>query len=465
MSREIKVCNVDTLNDVNDRVRSLQNSVKRDIDRAKRDAEEKAIRIAEQRIASARDDMKNRLDRALNKVDDRFRRINEEHNRKLTALANEIHGNMADIRRWTYDNIDDIRKNMKSLNDDINSRFRSQQLQISDLENRVDKLFDQIAEDAARTSEAVSAIRKERDAAFEALPIERFLPEEAREIDVRIAQLDPNVSACIANVKEINARILLAKERAIIAQEIYNGLHIGAMTLLEGLLDIIHKNRTQSVSDPDGHGSVLIETDFWMRGAYSSLIDELEALKKELETNPKKERIEEIIQSADEIQKRMADMLEISVKKAMLSENRVVITEDIVTALINQGYEIKLEEDGKEALQYMGGEQDNDWREGVYAILRKAGGEEITIIVRPDEMEINNQIIFHRNDSRNITDAQYIESLQRIKLEIEQSGHKLGQIQAPVGGGNEQIPQLRSSQSLSRKGAADMVKSQIRTNR
>lgn len=471
MSREIKVCNVNTLNDVNDRVRSLQRSVAADLERVKLEAEQRAVAQAARRIEEVRANMANRLDREIRGVNERVVKMDAEHRRRLQELSGRMSEDMRSMGRQLNGRIDELQRNMER-------RFRSQEADITILQKNVSGLFNMISDEMQKRREAVKTVTAYREEAFRRSPIRRFLPDKAAEIDMRISRLDPDSSACLSMAEEVCIQLLLAEEKAIKEYMIFSALQEQALSQAKEVLEVVKSNRRVDALHPEDAGlseeekkdrTVSLETDFWVRGAYSSVEKELEDLKRELNLmgneaeKPDADRIDTIMARISELQQKADEMIETAVARAVLSENRVIVTEDIVTALIRQGYEVKLDENGNEAIQYLGGEEDNDWREGVFAILRKAGGEEITIVVRPDAGEVNNQIIFHRNDERNLNDTEYISSIRRIKQEIEKSGHSLGQITAPSDGGHEQIPELRDARRLSRKGAAGKVNERVRT--
>ena len=149
-------------------------------------------------------------------------------------------------------------------------------------------------------------------------------------------------------------------------------------------------------------------------------------------------------------------------RQAILSENRVTVTEDIVTALINQGWQLERRADGSDAVDYIGGETDSDWREGVFAIINSVHGDRISIVVEPDESGLENRLIFHRNDQRKLSEAEYMETVRRICKQISQSGHKIDAPHAPADGGDVRIPELSNADGLSRSGTSDAIKRRTR---
>ena len=155
-------------------------------------------------------------------------------------------------------------------------------------------------------------------------------------------------------------------------------------------------------------------------------------------------------------------LMQEAVTKAMLSHDRTVTTLDIVNAMIKQGYVVK-EEEGEDAFDYLGGKEDGDQREGVFAILRQpATGDEVTVVLQPNPDNKNNSIdIQLTNSQQTITEQQLRESIQRIRQEMNQSGYNLGEIEVPADGGNNVIPQMQSRKKLREKGATQRLRNSL----
>ena len=268
----------------------------------------------------------------------------------------------------------------------------------------------------------------------------------------------------VARASEVILQIQMAEEEAMRNKIVYDAIHAEATAMLEKVLEEVNKNREVVITYPDSPQDVAkIETDFWNRGEYSKLKSKLDTLKAELRQQPSLERIKEIMGEVAKGEVILSDMLDKAARSAILSENRVTITEDIVTALISQGWQVERMPDGRDAVNYLGGEdRDNDWREGVFAILNSMNGERISILVRPDESDENNEIVFHRNDNRSITDLEYIRSLERIKEQISKSGFKLGPTTTPADGGDTEIPEMTDARQMGKRGSAKKINQRVR---
>ena len=198
-----------------------------------------------------------------------------------------------------------------------------------------------------------------------------------------------------------------------------------------------------------------LATDYWTHGEYGRIEQEVKSLKGQLdkrqmsleEMRHLNERIELLERKGDALRRE-------AVHKGILSESRVAVSNDILNAMISQGWELK-DDPG-----FLGGDTSEDMREGTFAILKKtATDEELSIIILPEEIDgcVKNKIIFHRNDNKIESPGAFQARMEQIKREIEKSGHKLGALGEPPCGGDGKVPQLADSKKLKEKGAADVL--------
>lgn len=498
MSREFKISSIrqadDAINTVNERLYEAREQFAKKLDEVRNEAERMAKQKAAQEAERTKREMMSKLNNAIDDMNENLRKVDKRQQERLEKMAGELYDVIYDVaesfddalaksnaelkndikslEQRTKKRFETIDKHIKQLEQNVDSRFKSQQTQldkhteqIKSLQQTVDAILDRFSDEAQKRKEAVALAKTTYDNASRRVDIARFCPEKTREIQKRMEALlaDPSGYGALGQAKEAILQMQLAEEEALKRKIIYDAIRSNAMAVLETVLAEVHCNREVSVAySNDPESATLLETDFWNRGKYDVLSRMLETLRHELESEPDAERIREIVAQIGEIEADSALMVEKAVKSAILSENRVELTENIVTVLISQGWQIEHNSDGSDAVGYLGGEdRDNDWREGVFAVLRSVNGERISIVIRPDENEMDNQIIFHRNDERNITDLDYIRSLQRIKAQIEKSGHKLGSIDAPVGGGNEKIPELSDGAKMGKKGAAKKINERV----
>ena len=497
MSREIKVCNVNTLNDVNDRVRTLQHTVTNEIARVQRVALEAARDEADRRIRQVRYEMNDTLDQHREYVNRRLQALDESQRQSMRNLANTMYDRMADMnkrlttrmdrqfdslrsdmskmqdyaqltRQWAEQNMAILNDNITELTREVDARFQQQQTAISGLRNDVALLFDDIRRRQNARNEALQTVDELMANVNRRIDLSRFAAERWHEITTRQRALTTltDDSAIIAQANEICIQTMLAEEEAWKNKLKIDALVQVASAQLRKVLETVNANRTVEAVHPDNpEDKATVETNFWSRGEYQQVIDELEDISRRLQDPYAKDVTPEQLQQwtarIAELEQQASALVMQAVERAILSENRVVVTEDIVTALIAQGYEVVME-NGQEAINYLGGERDNDWREGVYAMMEKGTGERITIIVQPNDDATANQLIFHRNDQRNITEAEYMASIERIRQEIAKSGHPVGQVQPPASGSDRKMPELTTASGMSKKGTAQKIKQQIR---
>jgi hypothetical protein len=489
MSRKYKISTIyqadDAINDLNNSIERANRNLEQQIERVRRDAERSAQLKAREETNRAMSEMQQRLDRSVQGVNARISQVDNEQRQRLRKVADNLYGAIIQVNENLHDEIGSTRQELKNdirslerrtneriqhLTDCVRRRFDEQQAQldsheaqISNLNTKVNDILAQLADESQKRREAVSLALDIQRAAYGRIDMDRFSPK-SDEIKRRIKALqeNPNDEGTVGTAREVILQIQMAEEEALRNKIIYDAIHAEATAMLDKVLEEVNSNRVIKIDDPTSQDVFEIETDFWTRGEYKKLQSELEKLKKELNQQPSVERIKEIVTEVAKAEVLSADMLNQATNKAILSENRVIMVEDIVNALLMQGWrlEIKNDERGdeKEEVGYLGGEDcDNDWREGVYAILNSGSGECISIVVRPDENEKNNEIIFHRNDDRNITDKEYIQSLERIKKQIEKSGFKLGNLTAPADGGDTEIPEMTDASRLGSRGAAQTI--------
>lgn len=502
MSREFKISTIrqadNAINTVNERLRDARRQINSRLEEVRREAGLQARQQAQEAAQRAKSEMLGQLNRSISGVNDRMDRMDAAQRRRLNEVANglydtisrvnasqsarleqarrDLRDDLRSLEQRTSERIRQVNQHLSELEREVKVRFDDQQAQlnshsrqIGNLSATVNEILAYLTDERQKRREAVKLARDMRQAAYGRMDIARFNPRKSQEIERRMEALQahPDDEGTVARASEAILQIQLAEEEAMRNKILYDALHAEATGMLDKLLAEVHRNRELSIAYPDSpQDVVVIETDFWNRGAYGKLSARLEALQAELKEKPSAERIKEIMTAVAEDEVRLGDMAGKAARSAILSENRVGMTEDIITALVSQGWQIEQTPDGRDAVDYLGGEdRDHDWREGVFAVLTSMNGERISIVVRPDEDEVNNEILFHRNDERDITDLEYIRSLDRIKKQIAKSGFVLGPTVAPQDGGDEKVPEMADAVRMGRKGAAARINERARTHK
>lgn len=493
MSRKYKVSSIsqadDAINDLNDDINRALANVNNRLNNISVEADRIAQRRAREEAQRAKNEMQSRLNSAISSVNAHIDRVDAEQRQRLNRMAGEIYddiikvndslhnaisqtgayldGRITSVQQQTNKRLQQLNSHLNQLETQVAKRFDEQQSQldsharqIDTINTKIDSILAQMADERQKREEAAKLALEIRKATYGRIDMERFAPAQSQEIDRRLALLkEPYDEGTVAASKDLIIRIQMAEEEAVRNKIIYDTIHAEAVSMVEKALEEVNKNREISIAHPDSPDDVAtIETDFWNHGEYEKLRSRLEALRNELAQQPSVERMKEIMEEIAKGEVMLASMLGTATERAILSENRVVITEDIISALCEQGWQLETTAEGKDAVGYLGGEeQDNDWREGVYAILQSMNGERISIVVAPDENEQTNDIIFHRNDNSNITERDYMRSLERIKQQIAKSGYKLGPTEVPADGGNTEIPEMTDAAKLGRRGAAKKI--------
>jgi len=443
----------------------------RDLRRQMENSIQQAVDEAEYRIEEARDEMGRMLNKAVSSLSSDMNEMDRRHCQQIRDLSNSVYRDMARQQSELMHAINVSSAELHSRINDVTAsmerQFRDQQAQINSANEKIGLLFQRIEKEESRMQEVVAATADLLKAVSERTPVAIYTPLQYSRVSRRVSELlsntDPATSK-IALAREISNSIWEMEEDAILAKAKHDALYNVAVTQLSAVLKFVNENRTREVS-PNDEDIYKIETDYWSRGKYSATEKRLQELRETLTTDPDhktEDEIKVIIQSISELEKQCQSLIEQSVRQCLLSERRVEMTEDIVGSLLQQGWQL-LYEGGQEAFNYMGGEEDNDQREGVYAILEGPENQQITVIVSPDSQENGNTISFHRNDEREMTEREYLQSLTGIQKEIERCGYQLGSGTCSAKEGEDRIiPEMSSSKKLSAKGAVKKIKEQTR---
>ncbi len=469
MSLAIKISNIRqaelAVNRLSDRMNASERVVNRKIDEAIAKARGVAERAAREEAERARREFDRKLERGLEGVYGNMQILDRNQRERLARVAADIRSEISKESNALRGEISQVNHKIEVLERNVDRRLAGQQAQIDTITDAVTGILEGIADRQKRRKEAIDLARGAYRSAFDAVEIDRFCPKEADEIRRRLEALaaNPDDEATVSRSAEAIFQIQSAAEEATRRKVIYDALRGQAIENVLAVLGEVSDNRVVKVANPEDPSDVAeIETDFWSRGEYSSIEKRLSALKKELDSEPSTERVKEILAETECLQKRAEDLMRDAARQAILSENRVTVTEDIVTALINQGWQLERRADGSDAVDYIGGETDSDWREGVFAIINSVHGDRISIVVEPDESGLENRLIFHRNDQRKLSEAEYMETVRRICKQISQSGHKIDAPHAPADGGDVRIPELSNADGLSRSGTSDAIKRRTR---
>ena len=435
MSQHFKKLTLGGLNEVWNELMRRDYEQKQRIEQAQTEAILEANRKAEESIRRSREEMIRKLNNEVNclqnSTNKKLVELDREHRQRLSKMADHLSDN---LKSWTRNQLEPIQTNIR----DIFQKFESEERLAQEMTKFVDSLLEVV---------------KQRT------PVERYTPDQLRNIERRIRDLlscNHPAASIIASADSVLHGILEMEENATLLRIKHDELVETTIARLEAVLKVINQNRIITVDREEDKAE--IDTNFWTRNGYEEIQNRLENLLHKLNNDSEEMKDEEVKDILNEIEKENQNALssmQEAVRLAVLSQNRAEISLDIVNAMIRQGYILK-NENGDDAFDYLGGEIPSDWREGFFAILEDPRtGDEISVMVTPNENGRDNDIAFHLNgEEGRKTERQYIDDLKRIREEIMKSGYQLGEIEVPSDGGNERMQLLESANALRDTGSA-----------
>ena len=280
--------------------------------------------------------------------------------------------------------------------------------------------------------------------------------------------------AVISDARQIANELFEMEENVLMARLKFEAIYILVLNQATTLLKTMNKNRNElyytdekgEMIRDDNNEGIKMEIDFWTMNEYKILEERTEALQSELEAGKdapalNEERLKQILQEINNINTRHDELIKIALKRGIASEERVKISEDIINALMEQGYYLDKMANGEPAHNYMKGEIEADQREGVFAVLKNGVGSEISVIVHPDENLTKNHIVFQRNDNSNLTQDELRRSIEEIRRVIEGKGYKMGNVASPAGTGDNRQPELADANALAKVGLKKELKKRL----
>ena len=442
MSQHFKKLTLGGLNEVWNELMRRDYEQKQRIDKAQEAAIQEANRRAEESVRRAREEMIRKLNNEVNclqnNTNKKLAELDREHRQRLSKMADQLTSN---LKSWTRNQLEPIQVNIR----DIFQRFESE---------------DKLAGEMNGFVEALLNVVKQRT------PVGRYTPDQLKNIERRLRDLLNShlpASSNIATADNLLHEILEMEEEAIKLKIRHDQLVETTRARLEAVLNVINQNRFITVDRKEDKAE--IETNFWTRNGYENIQKRLEDFQNMLQEQSEEmsdEEVETLLKQIEEENQNALACMQEAIRLAILSQSRAEISLDIVNAMIRQGYILK-SENGDEAFDYMGGEILCDWREGFFAILQDPRtGDEISVMVTPNENGKDNDIAFHLNGEEGIkTERQYINDLKRIREEIMKSGYQLGEIEAPADGGDERMALLESADSLRDAGSAEQLRKRM----
>lgn len=441
----------ESINQTNERINALNETTRRNLEEMDRRHREQLSRLTDR----VYEDVNVAQQRLVNSVNRQIDHLASDVTAKLQGLDTRIQSQQREIRTIN-EQMDVLTQGISEIVNDIDQHFERNEQEIASIQQR-------FADEDENARAAVDMTRALMEAVEQRTMLDRFAPGyEAQDLRHRIDSLtqSQNHGAVLtAQAEEAITQIWQVENHAIQEKAKHDAIVEIALTNIERILTIVNENRVMEQA-VEGGEPMQIENEFWSEGEYGRLEQELNDLQAELgnryDRNLTKERVEAITRRSAEIEGRILQIGAESVAKAVLSEARVETAEDIVSAMESKGWTIKGGEENPQ-INYMGGEVDNDWRQGVCAVLENNIGEEITIIVDP-ESESQNRLIVHQETSKSgMTEKKVQEQMQIIQKQMRDLGYEIGESQSGVA----TIPQMGSVDRLGQAHATEQVRQQI----
>lgn len=461
MSQTIKISNIQQAeNYINRQNREIQ-SLRTQLSQTEAKARLAAQQEATNRINAERQAMNNRLNQEIRNLENKMEsEINAEKQARIKLDLEQ--------KKWTSQLV-------KKLEQNVNTQFKNQQTQIDNVKKLVADLYQQEADNDKKANQLLTLATETANRIQSETLHYKYVPGKLeqiiRSLNTTISSTDGSQAKQAAARNEITKLLDLEDEitkEKFIFEEIHNKVLIEASTLLKEMAE----NRRAYPTDENGNkykdennNDVSLEVDFWSNGKYSVLEQETKKLEQELITNKDtveldKNRLQIIADRISQIKQEQTELVIETLKKGLASEQRVAVSDEIINAMLQQGWELKLDNNRDECHNYLGGEIPEDQREGVFATLVN-GGSEVTFIINTNENDCT-QVIFQRNDEMQRTEAEFRTSLNEIKTILERdAGINMGNFNTPTGTGDHRQVELVDPIALAKAGISKETKRKL----
>jgi hypothetical protein len=396
------------------------------------------------------EDYINRQNRELQRLEAQLSKTSNEARRAAQQEANQR------IAAERKENEKRLNNEINSLNNKLHNELNAEKKQRIQMEIRHQQQLKQQAEAFYQRLEAdIADIKDWTEGKVDEL--EQSVRRQLADVFEQFSEQQNQIEAIQGNVD------YLMKQDAK-RKYIFESLHSRVLTEASALLKEMAQNRYTAPADEEDER---LEVDYWTNGRYSALENKAKEMEKEL--REKKDdmgyditRLKEIAGMIAAIRKERNELVIEALKLGNASEERVRISENIINALLEIGWEIKHDEVRNEpANNFAGSETEaTDAREGVYAILTGPNGEEVTVLINTNEAYCP-VFTMQRNDNLPKTEAQMRSTLNEIKKQVAKSGINMGDFATPAGTGDNKQPELADPQALARAGKKQQLKQRL----
>jgi hypothetical protein len=474
MSRSLKISTIEQaenyINNLSNQLRNLECQMNNAANEAKRAAQMEA----EERVNVLRGEMESiesNFNSQVEGLESDIAEMDKSHRQAMKQQSDKFYENLTDLKDWTQATIDD-------LENKVNKSFQKQQEQIDEQKERINHLYQKDADENRQAQLMLKDLRTLVSASGARTNHGKFAEDKWNQLKRRVGNLSrANVPAgsIIGEVMNLTNDLWDLEEDVLKEQLKFEVIHNLVLNQAAELLQTMSKNRSELYfTDEEGKNKkdekgneIKIELDYWTKGEYQNIEQQVEVLKKELEAKKNSselsvQRVNEIREEIQKLKSQQSELIVLAVRRGLASQERRNISKDIVRALKQQGYDFKKMADGTNAYHYLGSESSSsDFREGVFAVLKNGAGMEITVIVHPNEDLTKNHIVFQRNDNSPVTAAELRNSIDGVRKIIASKGYKMGGVAEPDGTGDEKQTELADANALAKAGISTDLKTRL----
>ena len=380
-------------------------------------------------------------------------RIEREH-QWAEGQIRDVHQRISDEHNWAQENFKVLDQSITDLSNEMDERFAAQNKINEQVRADINSIFKRFEQDRVLRNQYVKDVMQAINDIKERIDVERFAPEEWEQfVGTKLRNLEIATDAAVISIAANMLQDALFIEKKAFKNKAKLDAIINLANIhIDAALDFISKTQTLG-----GKGGQRDEINYWTRGEYEHTRKNLEDIKKDLADDPYKYDINQLkdrLKLVSDLEAKCPLLQRLALENKNNAGQRLAMANDIIKAMEKQGYTLKSSSPKNKG--FVGGDEDNDYREGAFAIMKDGLDNELTVIVQPSANG-KPQIVFHRNDEKDITVQRYMDTLKKFKAQIETSGYQLGEIQAPADGGNHRVPGMGNGELLSKAGGNQLV--------
>lgn len=363
---------------------------------------------------SAHRELLENLNSGLHQMEEEFLE-QQEQLQALQVREVELQGEINNLKERTEEEL-------KKQRDEYTQLIAQNREQVNQVKSQIANILQREAANQQSAQVLIEDLEKLIAHTESNLPHEKFAPGQLekvrRQVEAAKAHIENAPQTSIATGQQAYFDLVDLREEVLEKEAEFNLWLDNTLEAMRALFESIAQNR-QVVLKVDEDEVAEKEVDFWTRGAYQALAQQVEALKKELEENRKTislERIKEIFDTIEGLQKQQRALLKESIERVVSSQARAEIGDVIVETLENEGF----------TLEESGYEQSDERNTYLIKVVNRAGTEIVAAIV-PDDATNTNTVSVNTFDKNVLSDQVTAERFEGIRKALVEAGLQVGQ--------------------------------------